>query len=378
MTPAARTYFWRRLETSLKPVFHRTALSWYQKRLRTAGEEEFLLEETLEAVYHAKGAGDTAGVIDYALSYCEHLHRHRLYQEAVSFLCEWIDELKNDAGRMETGDLLLTRLLYLTGLTKSATGEWKAAFECIKRGVLRERVRHRSSITDAKESLRESKSPWRAAIPVQRPVARCREALENALSVYGARHKQVAFRYHDLGALYLAAGDPENAARCLEKVVDIEIRTIGDNNRKSIRSYVALAAAYRAMGEVEKEIDALNRRLDMETYIYGDVHPFLAETLTLLGNVWERTGEIRRAVVLYKKALEMVQACFGHRHHRAAEAHRRLGRVYRAAGKLDEAVNQFESAVEILSMPEASVDPSKEINQGKKHHLTPTKKRRSS
>ena len=83
------------------------------------------------------------------------------------------------------------------------------------------------------------------------------------MKVLGPNHIKVAISYSNLGLVYKAMGELEQAKDYLQRAMDIEIKVLGPKHVDVATSYNNLGLVYEGMGELEQAKDYLQRAIEI-------------------------------------------------------------------------------------------------------------------
>jgi Tfp pilus assembly protein PilF len=113
-------------------------------------------------------------------------------------------------------------------------------------------------------------------------------------------------------ATYLAMAqlDTENAAeakQALDKVLETQVSTLGEDNVGTLWTMHARALAYERLGDYENALGAYQETFQLRERTLGLEHIDTIRTLLGLGSTYTRIGRQTMAVDTYEKALNVME-----------------------------------------------------------------------
>ena len=83
------------------------------------------------------------------------------------------------------------------------------------------------------------------------------------------RLPDVATSFNNIGNVYLAKGDLENALVQHQKALEIKTRVFGSEHLDVAKSYNNIGKVYNRQGKYEEALEMFTKSLDIKTRIYG-------------------------------------------------------------------------------------------------------------
>ena len=89
------------------------------------------------------------------------------------------------------------------------------------------------------------------------------------LQVGGQDSPDVATSFNNIGNVYLAKGDLENALVQHQKALEIKTRVFGSEHLDVAKSYNNIGKIYNRQGKYEEALEMFTKSLDIKTHING-------------------------------------------------------------------------------------------------------------
>ncbi len=160
---------------------------------------------------------------------------------------------------------------------------------------------------------------------------------------------QVLRLHESFAELEMAAGDPEAAARSLQKYLDGTVARHGRRSGHFVRASTKLASAYAALGRIEqadllfRESIAMSREL-----VDGDTDPHLAATYAMRGEMYLERGLWPSAMDDIMRSRAILERVHGAANYRVVAKDILLARALYGAGDTLRALAHADSAVAAL------------------------------
>jgi tetratricopeptide (TPR) repeat protein len=132
-----------------------------------------------------------------------------------------------------------------------------------------------------------------------------------------------------------------------EKVLDININTLGIKHKKTANAYIDLAEAYVKEGSFNAEaLLAYQTALAIQKKLFGVKSIECATVYSALGNLFFSTDEMDKALTAYREALTIRQNELGKLHPLTAKSSHELGYFYASLEEYELALPLFEQSLE--------------------------------
>ncbi len=147
--------------------------------------------------------------------------------------------------------------------------------------------------------------------------AEAREHLERALALRGGLESgdpEALLVARNLGSLYGRLGLPDKAEEMLQKVLQIQEATLGEDDPAVLTTMTQLADVYWSQ-ERYQEVEAIDRRaLAIRRRVLGEDHPETLQSLNGLAANLFVNGRYGEAAELFEQALEVARRIHGDTH----------------------------------------------------------------
>ena len=101
-----------------------------------------------------------------------------------------------------------------------------------------------------------------------------RKGLDLTIKSYGPVHPKVAIAYLNLaGAVYLPQKEYAKALECLQKTMEIQLRTLGEHTHYLRFTYMYLAISYAGVGQYEEGLKYFDKSYQQMVEFHGEDHP---------------------------------------------------------------------------------------------------------
>ena len=175
------------------------------------------------------------------------------------------------------------------------------------------------------------------------------KCLKIDICVLGCEHPQVATAYHNIGGVYRMQGDYENALLQHQKSLEIKIRIFGCDSAEVAKSYNSIGILYTGQGDYQNALRQHHKSLEINLRVYGQKHPLVAGSYHNIGVVYRSQGKGEEALDHCTKALEIYVRVYGQDHPRVADSKYNMGQVYAERNEMDMAHELFLECQRIYS-----------------------------
>ena len=167
---------------------------------------------------------------------------------------------------------------------------------------------------------------------------------ENAL---GSEHINTAQSYNNLGLIYDAMGEYDNALIYHNKATSIREKVLGIEHLDTADSYNHLALLYEYLGEYDKSLILYQKSLKIHEKLLPSNSPSLHSIYNNLAELYRITNNLISAKEYYKKDFEICKIHFGKDHHYMAIYHNNLALYHRAKGEYKKSIELNLKALKI-------------------------------
>ena len=171
--------------------------------------------------------------------------------------------------------------------------------------------------------------------------------------IFGAEHPEVAASLNELGIVYTAQGNYDDANRCYLRAQAIVEEALGPEHRDVGVSLNSLGCSYYEQGRYEEAAAAIARALAIWEKALGPEHSNVARALGNLAGAHYAQGRYDEAEPLARRALEFTERAHGPDHpnvgiylNNVAEMEYRLGRYDESERLLARALALWERALD--------------------------------
>lgn len=178
-----------------------------------------------------------------------------------------------------------------------------------------------------------------------------RPLLESALRIrqsLGDSHElEVAESFYDLGVLFRADGEFENAEQALRRSLEIRQRRLPRSHPANIRTLNALALTFEDAGRSTLADSVYREAMARGRLLQGDDRVLLASVAGNLGALRYRRGDYEEADRLLRESLAMRRGVFGAEHPSVARTLDMMGTVSRARADYERSETLHREAVDL-------------------------------
>ncbi|KAF2628864.1 kinesin light chain, partial [Macroventuria anomochaeta] len=155
------------------------------------------------------------------------------------------------------------------------------------------------------------------------------------------------FTQHELAIAYRADGQVQKAIELLERVVEVEEKTLLPEHPDRLASQHALAMAYRADGQVQKAVELLEAVVEVEEKTLVPEHPSRLASQHVLAGAYREDGQVQKAVALLEAVVNVQEKTLLPEHPSRLASQHSLAMAYHADGQVQKAVELLEAVVEV-------------------------------
>jgi len=165
--------------------------------------------------------------------------------------------------------------------------------------------------------------------------------LENGIKVANIED----YKMHAL--LYKSKNLNKKSIYYFEKILDISLKTLGIEHKKTANAYMDLADAYVKEGNFNDEaLLSYQTALAIQKKLFGAESVECATVYSALGNFFFSNEQMDKALRLYREALTIRQTELGKLHPLTAKSSHELGYFYAALEEYELALPLFEESLE--------------------------------
>ncbi|CAF1194029.1 unnamed protein product [Rotaria magnacalcarata] len=168
------------------------------------------------------------------------------------------------------------------------------------------------------------------------------ELLKNASS-----DSERAHIYHHLGYLKDQQGKYQEAVKFYEKALEIDRKTLPEDDASLAPTYSNIGEVYKNMGENSKALEYYEKSTKIFEISLPPNHPDLATSYNNIGSVYNNMGEYSKALEYYEKSLKIREISLPPTHPNLATSYNNIGLVYKSMGEYSKAFSYLEKALAI-------------------------------
>jgi len=180
------------------------------------------------------------------------------------------------------------------------------------------------------------------------------KSLEIDICVFGCEHVNVASSYNNFCIVYKAQGDYETALLQDQKSLEIRIRVHKQEHPLVADSYHNIGVAYQAQGKDKEALELFHKSLEIYIQVYGHDYPQISDSYHYIRIVYQKQGKNKEALAQYQKSLDINIRVYGQEYPLVADSKYCMGRVYESCNKVDKAREVFGECQLIYSMASAN------------------------
>jgi eukaryotic-like serine/threonine-protein kinase len=176
-------------------------------------------------------------------------------------------------------------------------------------------------------------------------------ALQRAVELVEAQEGEshgLVMALHNWGDANRVGQHFEEAARILQRAVDVSERLYGAQHPDVAFSLNSLAVVHMQQGKTEEALQALLRVLEIRKTVFGEEHDFVAGTYNNLAYTHSRGGDCAQALSWWEKALGMRRRSLGEEHPKVGAMRASAAACHLELGQLDDAERRAEQAAAAL------------------------------
>ncbi len=258
-----------------------------------------------------------------------------------------LDRARDIANRTASGDTVNAEVL--TGLAQLAA----------RQGRFDEAEGHLTEALEQARSLYGARHPRVAAsLAVMGDLARERgwsavgqghyeEALAIYQEVYGDRHPRLAALHHDLGLVQVERGHFREAEASYERALTMQREIHGDRHPSIATTLHGLARLHYSERQYDEAMALAQEALALRRDIFGAEHPAVGLNLNLMGLIHGGQRRFDEAETFYRRALEVWRPFMDSEHVWIASAHNNLASALSAQQRFEESEAHYQQALAI-------------------------------
>ena len=157
--------------------------------------------------------------------------------------------------------------------------------------------------------------------------------------------------YSNIGALDYFNGDFGKAIENYDKVLQIQLKTLSENNVDVATTHNNIGFVYSCAAQYDKALEHLEQALQVWLSTYGEIHPDVALAYSNIGNVYGadyyKGRDYDKAMEYFQKALSIRKVVFCEIHPDVATSYGSVGSIYEFTGNYEQALEYAFKATEI-------------------------------
>ena len=158
------------------------------------------------------------------------------------------------------------------------------------------------------------------------------KSLEIKICVFGCEGERVAASYNNIGAVYFAQGDYKNALLQYQKSLKIEIRVLGCDSSEVATLYNNIGAVYEKQGDNENALKQYHKSLEIKIRVFGCKSPDVAMSYNNIAGVYKSQGDYENALRQHQNSLDIKFRVYGQEHPLVASSYHNIGNVHHEQG----------------------------------------------
>ncbi|CAF3482008.1 unnamed protein product, partial [Rotaria socialis] len=170
------------------------------------------------------------------------------------------------------------------------------------------------------------------------------EKLYNELRENASNDRERAHIYHQLGCLKHDQGEYQQAVTCYEKSIEINRKTLPQDDASLAPTYGNIGGVHNNMGEYSKALQYYEKSLKIREISVLPTHPALANSYCCIGGVYNSMGEYSKALEYYEKANKIFEISLPPTHPDLAKSYCCIGGAYNSMGDYSKALEYYEKA----------------------------------
>jgi len=160
-----------------------------------------------------------------------------------------------------------------------------------------------------------------------------------------------------IGTTYMDLGLYPEARKQVEQALQIENRTLGSKNPKTLNSFALLGSVAYDQGDYPKAETLLSQVLEDDRRILGPQHPDTLRAARKLASVYWAEGKYARAQTLEEQTLEASRRVWGPEDPETVSVMNNLALIYQAEGKIAQCESLRVQTLEIFRRREGPEHP---------------------
>lgn len=170
-------------------------------------------------------------------------------------------------------------------------------------------------------------------------------AIEFEENTFGEDHPRTTLRYSNLAAVLQEIGDYRGAKLLLEKAAKADEKNFGEGSPRTALRYSNLATVLHDLGDYQAAKVLLEKAIRSDEKNFGEDHPSTSLTYSNLASVLQDLGDYENAKLLLEKAIKSDEKNFGDDYPNTARNYSNLAMLLRDLGDIDGAKSLLEKAV---------------------------------
>ncbi|CAF4655655.1 unnamed protein product, partial [Rotaria socialis] len=173
------------------------------------------------------------------------------------------------------------------------------------------------------------------------------EELYNELLENASTDSDRTFIYHQLGRLKCQQGKYPEAAKFYEKTLEIERKTLPEDDASLAPTYSNIGLVYDNMCEYSKALEFYEKANKILEISLPANHPNLASSYNNIGSVYDNMGEYSKALEFYEKSLKIKELSLPPNHPSLATSYNNIATTYYAMGDYPIALEYYEKSLKV-------------------------------
>ncbi|CAF1523540.1 unnamed protein product [Rotaria magnacalcarata] len=183
------------------------------------------------------------------------------------------------------------------------------------------------------------------------------EELYNELLKGASTASDIAHIYHQLGLLKVDQGKYPEAIKFYEKALEIDRKTLPEDDTSLAPTYSNIGNVYNNMGEYSKALEYYENALEIREISLPPNHPSLATSYNNIGGVYSSMGEYSKALEYFEKSHKIFEISLPPNHPNLATSYSNIGEVYYHMDEYSKALEYFEKSHKIREISLTATHP---------------------
>jgi tetratricopeptide (TPR) repeat protein len=198
---------------------------------------------------------------------------------------------------------------------------------------------------------------------VQKAVELLQRVVEVQEKTLSPEHPDRLASQHELARAYQADGQVQKAVELLLHVVEVREKTLSPEHPSRLASQHNLAVAYQANGQVKKAVGLLEHVVEVQEKTLSPEHPDRLASQHELARAYQADGQVQKAVELLEQVVEVREKTLSPEHPSRLTSQHNLAVAYQADGQVQKAVGLLEHVVEVQEKTLSPEHPSRLTSQ---------------